>query len=173
MKTFKFILLALVFVSCGTMVNYDYEKSTDFAKYKTYNYFDDMKTGLSQLDTKRIMRAIDAKLATMGLTRSDNPDFFIDIQSQDIMNRNNSNVGVGVGGTGRNVGGGVSVGIPLGGNQYTREIVIDFVDKSENEKLFWQAVSESKYRQNATPEQRQEYFNVLADKIFEKYPPKQ
>lgn len=172
MKTFKFILLALLFTSCGTVVNYDYEKSTDFTQYKTYNYFDDMKTGLSQLDDKRLMRVIDAKLQTMGLTRSDNPDFFIDIQSQDIMNRNNSTVGVGAGGGGRGGFGGVSVGLPLGGNQNTREIVIDFVDKSQNEKLFWQAVSESSYKQNASPEKREATFAKLVEKIFAGYPPK-
>ena len=105
-------------------------------------------TGLSTLDNKRLIRAIDRKLETMGLTRSDNPDFYIDIQSQDIINRNNSNVGVGVGGTGRNVGGGISVGLPLGGNQLTRELVIDFVDKNKGERLFWQAVSESSYNEN-------------------------
>ncbi|WP_299364706.1 DUF4136 domain-containing protein [Winogradskyella sp.] len=172
MKAFRFILVALLFTSCGTIVNYDYEKSTDFNRYKTYNYFDDMQTGLSQLDTKRLIRAIDAKLATMGLTRSDNPDFFIDIQSQDIQNRNNSNIGVGAGGTGGNVGGGVSVGIPLGGNQHTRELLIDFVDKKQNERLFWQAVSESTYRPNASPEKREEAFVRLVEKIFAGYPPK-
>ena len=172
MKAFRFILVALVLVSCGTMVNYDYEKSTDFTKYKTYNYFDDMQTGLSQLDNKRLMRAIDAKLASIGLTRADNPDFFIDIQSQDIQNKNNSNIGVGAGGTGGNVGGGVSVGIPLGGNQHTRELVIDFVDKKQNERLFWQAVSESTYRPNASPEKREATFVKLVEKIFLGYPPK-
>ena len=96
MKKLKFILFALVFTSCGTVVNYDYEKSTDFAQYKTYNYFDDMQTGLSGLDNKRLMRAIDSKLESMGYTRTDNASFYIDIQSQDIQNRNNSNVGVGV-----------------------------------------------------------------------------
>ncbi|WP_422105779.1 DUF4136 domain-containing protein [Winogradskyella sp.] len=171
MKAFRFILIALILTSCGTVVNYDYEKSTDFTQYKTYNYFDDMQTGLSELDTKRIIRSIDAKLATLGLTRSDNPDFFIDIQSQDIPNRNNSNIGVGAGGTGGNVGGGVSVGIPLAGNQYTREVVIDFVDKKQNEKLFWQAVSESSYRPNATPEKREAVFVKLVEKIFSAYPP--
>lgn len=172
MKTFKFILLALLFVSCGTIVNYDYEKSTDFTQYKTYDYFSDMKTGLSELDNKRLIRAIDAKLETMGLTRSENPDFLIDIQSQDVMNRNNSTVGVGAGGGGRGGFGGVSVGIPLGGNQNTREIIIDFVDKSQNEKLFWQAVSESSYKQNASPEKREATFAKLVEKIFEGYPPK-
>ena len=171
MKALKFIILLLLFTSCGTVVNYDYEKSTDFSKYKSYNYFDDMETGLSQLDNKRIMRAIDAKLSTMGFTRSENPDFFIDIQSQDIINRNNTSVGVGAGGGGRGGFGGVSVGIPLGGNQNTREIVIDFVDKSKNEKLFWQAISESTYRPNASPEKREEIFTKLVDKIFQGYPP--
>jgi hypothetical protein len=172
MKSFRFILLAFLFVSCGTIVHYDYEKSTDFTLYKTYNYFDDMETGLSQLDTKRLMRAIDAKLVTKGFTRSDEPDFFIDIQSQDVMNRNNSNVGVGVGGGGRRGFGGVSVGLPLGANQNTREIIIDFVDKSKGEKLFWQAVSEGSYRENASPEKREEAFIKLVEKIFEGYPPK-
>ncbi len=171
MKVFKYVLVTLLLTSCGTIVNYDYEKSTDFTQYKTYNYFDNMETGLSQLDNKRLMRAIDAKLSTMGLSRSDNPDFFIDIQSQDIMNRNNSNVGVGAGGGGRGGFGGVSVGIPLGGNQHTREVVIDFVDKAKNEKLFWQAVSESTYKPNASPEKREAVFTKLVDKIFAGYPP--
>jgi len=172
MKFLKFILIAILFTSCGTIVNYDYEKSTDFTQYKTYDYFGDMKSGLSQLDDKRLMRVMDAKLTTMGLTRSENPDFYIDIQTQDVMNRNNTNVGVGAGGGGGGGFGGVSVGIPLGGNQNSREIVIDFVDKNNNEKLFWQAVSESSYKQNASPEKREEAFAKLVEKIFEGYPPK-
>lgn len=172
MKTIKCLFLLLLVSSCGTVVNYDYEKSTDFTKYKTYDYFSDMQTGLSQLDTKRLMRAIDTKLATMGMSRSENPDFYIDIQSQDVMNRNNSTVGVGAGGGGGGGFGGVSVGIPIGGNQNTRQIIIDFVDKKQNERLFWQAVSESSYRENASPEKRQAYFDALVDKVFAKYPPK-
>ncbi len=130
-----------------------------------------MKTGLSELDTKRLIRAIDAKLETMGLTRSDNPDFYIDIQSQDIQNRNNNNVGVGVGGGGGNVGGGISVGLPLGSNQNTREVVIEFVDDTKS-GMFWQAVSESSYQSNAKPEKREAKFITLVEKIFVGYPPK-
>ena len=160
MKNLKFLFIAFIITSCGTIVNYDYEKSTDFNNYKSYNYFDDMKTGLSELDTKRLIKALDAHLSVMGLTRSENPDFFIDIQSQDIQNRSNSNVGVGVGGTGRNVGGGISVGLPLGGNKNTREISIEFVDDTKT-GMFWQAVSESTYSPNASPEKREEKFKVL------------
>ena len=172
MKAIKYTLLALFMTSCGTAVNYDYEKSTDFTKYKTYNYFDDMKTGLSMLDNKRIIRAIDSKLNTMGLTRSDDADFYIDIQTQEIQNRNNSNVAVGVGGGGGGGFGGVSVGVPLSGSQNSREIVIDFVDKRNGEKLFWRAISESAYRPNSSPEQREANFIKLVEKIFAGYPPK-
>lgn len=172
MRYFKYLLVVLMVTSCGTIVNYDYEKSTDFKKYKTYNYFDDMKPGLSALDTKRLIRSIDAKLESMGMLRSENPDFFIDLFSQDIQNRNNSNVGVGVGGTGRNVGGGLSIGLPLGTNQSTRELIIDFVDKRDGERLFWQAVSQSPYRSQANPDERQAQFDKLVEKIFKAYPPK-
>ena len=88
------------------------------------------------------------------------------------MNRNASSVGVGAGGGGGGGFGGVSVGIPLGSNQNTRQIVIDFVDKEQNEKLFWQAVSESTYRPNTSPEKREETFIKLMNKIFAGYPPK-
>ncbi|WP_225037015.1 DUF4136 domain-containing protein [Winogradskyella sp. SM1960] len=171
MKLVKLILVALLITSCGTVVNYDYEKSTNFNDYKSYNYFAEMKTGMSELDTKRLMRTMDAKLKTMGLTRSDNPDFYIDIISQDIQSRNNSNVGIGVGGGGGHVGGGISVGVPIGGNKRTRELAIEFVDDNKT-GMFWQAISESRYNPNATPEKREEKFKALVEKMFSSYPPK-
>jgi len=171
MKALKFLFLTFLLTSCGAVVHYDYEKSTDFNHYKSYNYFSDMKTGLSELDTKRLMRNMDAKLETMGLTRSDNPDFYIDILSRDIQNQNNSNVGVGLGGGGGNVGGGISVGLPIGGNKHTRELTIEFVDDTKT-GMFWQAISESSYTPNDTPEKREERFNKVVEKIFSTYPPK-
>ena len=173
MKILKFLLIAVLFTSCGTTyVNYDYETSTDFTQYKTYNYFDDMVTGLSKFDSIRIISTIDSKLSTMGLNRSDTPDFYIDIQSKELMNRNSPNIGVGVGGGGGRGFGGVSVGVPLNSNRYAREITIDFVDKIQNEKLFWQAVSESTYKGNASVEKREATLAKLVDKIFSGYPPK-
>ena len=56
MKPFKSLLLLLIVASCAPInVNYDYEKGTDFTQYKTYNYYSDMETGLSELDTKRLL----------------------------------------------------------------------------------------------------------------------
>ena len=171
MKSLKFLLITFLLVSCGVKVNCDYEKGTDFKTYKSYNYFGDMKTGLSELDTKRLIRVMDVKLEAMGLTRSENPDFFIDIQSQNIQNHNNSNVGFGVGGGGGRLGGGLSVGIPFGQNKAKREISIEFVDDAKT-GMFWQAIIESSYTDNATPEKREQQFETIVEKVFSSYPPK-
>lgn len=171
MKRIALLLLISLLVSCGATVNYDYEKSTDFSKYKTYNYFSDMKSGMSELDEKRFMAAMDSALKAKGFTLAEEPDFFIDIQSEVYNSNDRSNVGVGLGGGGRNVGGGISVGIPVGQSSMTRTILIEFIDK-DRKGLFWQANSSSSYKQNASPEKREADFNALATKILSKYPPK-
>ncbi|SHH26472.1 DUF4136 domain-containing protein [Winogradskyella jejuensis] len=171
MKLIRYFLVFALFTSCGAYVDYDYDKNTNFSEYKTYNYFTDMQSGLSQLDLNRIMNSIDAKMKLLGYTKSETPSFNIDISTAEVTNNSNSNVGVGIGGTGRNVGGGVSIGIPVGGNRAMREIKIEFVDDSKN-GTFWQAVTTQSNLGN-TPEKREESFDKLIEKVFSKFPPKQ
>tara|TARA_R110001592_G_C12984926_1_gene734506 strand:+ start:278 stop:799 length:522 start_codon:yes stop_codon:yes gene_type:complete len=173
MKKALFILLAVGVISCAPIrVNYDFDKGTDFSKYKTYNYYSDMKTGLSELDTKRFLESLDAKLETLGITFSETPDFFIDIKSNTVQNVQRNTVGVGLGGGGRNMGGGISIGLPIGEANLNRQIMIDFVDENRKQ-LFWQAVSESSYYENAAPETRETQLKAIIDKVFSEYPPKQ
>ncbi len=172
MKNLFCIAFVLVFItSCSTVrVNYDYEKTADFTEYKTYDYYSNMKTGLSEFDTKRLLDAMDAALQSQGYTLSETPDFLIDISSSEFRESQRNNVGVGLGGGGGNVGGGVSIGIPIGQNKLNREIIIDFVDEDKN-GLFWQAVSESSYNPNAKPEKREAKFKAIVAKVLEGFPP--
>jgi len=173
MKKVLALALVLGFVSCAPIrVSYDFDKGTDFTKYKTYNYYSDMKTGLSELDTKRFLEALDAKLESLGITFSETPDFFIDIKSSTLQSVQRNTVGVGLGGGGRNVGGGISIGLPIGQSSANRQITIDFVDENLKQ-LFWQAVSESSYSPNRIPKEREEKLNAIAEKILSQYPPKQ
>lgn len=173
MKNLIIVILTIVLVSCAPVrVNYDFDKTVDFTKYKTYQYFGDMKTGLSPLDTKRFLDALDAQLAAKGFTVSDTPDFLIDIKSTEFQAAPRQNVGVGLGGGGGNVGGGISIGLPIGQPKLNREIIIEFVD-DKGVGLFWQAVSESGFKQNESPEKREARLNAVAEKIFIEYPPKQ
>ncbi|PWH83424.1 DUF4136 domain-containing protein [Algibacter marinivivus] len=171
MRFLKISILALIIVSCAPIhVNYDYDKTTNFDSYKTYQYYANMETGLSELDTKRLLNAIDAKMESRGYNISENPDFFIDIKSAEYQGQQRQTVGVGVGGGGRNVGGGISIGLPIGQANTNRQITIDFVDENKNQ-LFWQAISESSFNPKATPEKREERLNAIVEKVLSKYPP--
>lgn len=171
MKTLKILLIALLIVGCAPIrVNYDFDRTVDFSKYKTYQYYGDMKTGLSELDTKRLLDAMDAKMTSLGFSVSETPDFLIDIKSVQFQGAPRQTVGVGLGGGGRNAGGGVSIGIPVGSAPMNRQITIDFVDQ-KGKGLFWQAVSESNYNPNAIPGEREERLKAIVEKILAGYPP--
>jgi hypothetical protein len=170
MRCIPFIILIFLLDSCGTAVNYDYEKSTDFSRYNSYNYYDDIESGLSQLDNNRIINAIDSLLQQRGIVKSKSPDFLINFYASEMITGPESSIGIGVGGGGGNVGVGVSGGIPIGGNSILQKMTIDLVDASED-RLFWKAIAESKYSENANPDKRSEHYNRLMLKIFKKYPP--
>ncbi len=172
MKNVLYILVILFFVSCSSVkVNYDYDKKIDFSSFSTYNYYSDLETGLSSLDTKRFLKAMDIALQEKGLMFSEEPDFLINVTSVEILPASNNTVGVGVGGGGNNIGGGVSVGIPIGKKSIKREIVIDFVAVNRD-IMFWQAKAISSFKEGNTPEIKEAKFQDIANKIFEKYPPR-
>ncbi|WP_158974258.1 DUF4136 domain-containing protein [Cellulophaga sp. L1A9] len=172
MKKIGFLIVLFLIVSCSAVrVNYDYDTKTDFTSYTTYNYYPDLVSGLSGLDEKRIIVLIDSTMQAKGIQLSEEPDFLINIQSNQFQAAQNNNVGVGLGSTGRNVGGGISIGIPVGQPKVEREIQIDFVD-SQKEFLFWQAVSASGFKENTTPDAREQKLKQIVDKVFNKYPPK-
>lgn len=172
MKKLLLILgLFLIIFSCAPVrVNYDYERGTDFNVYKSYNYYNDMNMGMSELDSKRLLDALDAGLHAKGLSLSNSPDFLININSRTYQEAQRSNMGVGVGGGGGNVGGGISIGIPVGQAKVNREIVFEFVDENRS-GLFWQAISESGYRPNAKPEVKESQFRAVVEKVLSGYPP--
>ncbi|NNK10357.1 MAG: DUF4136 domain-containing protein [Flavobacteriaceae bacterium] len=165
------LILLILLSSCSSLkVDYDYDTQTDFSSFQTYNYYPDMQTGLSELDTRRLLTALDSVLVSKGYRSSEEPDFFINIESREFSLPQNSNVGVGIGGGGRNVGGGVSIGLPLGRSANEREILFDFID-SQRDILFWQAICLSSYRENATPIERERLLRQIVIKVLSKYPP--
>ncbi|AIZ40325.1 DUF4136 domain-containing protein [Cellulophaga baltica] len=161
MKKIGFLMVLFFVVSCAAVrVNYDYDTKTDFTSYTTYNYYPDFESGLSGLDEKRILVLIDSTMQAKGIQLSEEPDFFINVQSNEFQAPQSNNVG-----------GGISIGLPVGQPKLEREIQIDFVD-SQKEFLFWQAVSASGFKENATPEAREQKLRQIVDKVFDKYPPK-
>lgn len=163
--------LLLLLSSCAPIyVNYDYDKVTDFSEYKTYNYFSDIDSGLSELDTNRLLDALDLKLKEKGFILSNTPDFLIDINSTEFIGERRETVGVGVAGGGGNVGGGITIGLPIGQANINRQIKIDFIDE-EKKQLFWQAICEFSFNIKSNPEKREVKLNAVVEKVLAQYPP--
>ena len=77
------LLAVLIMVtSCSSVrVAADYDKNVDFTNYKTFAFY---KTGIdkaeiSDLDKRRILRAIEAEMIAKGFTKSENPDMLVSI----------------------------------------------------------------------------------------------
>jgi hypothetical protein len=171
MKSLLVLVLVFSLVGCASInVNYDYDKQTVFSEYTTYNYYPDMNTGMNELDVNRLLDAIDSYMQTKGILLAEEPDFYINIKSTMHQSPSNSGVGFGIGGGGGAVGGGVSMGIPVGQGKIDRRIQFDFVDR-QKDAMFWQAISESSFKPNSTPETREAYFEKVVEKVFSKYPP--
>lgn len=172
MKIVKLIVLLFCISSCAPIyVTYDYDKKKDFSKFKTYNYYSNIETDLNEFDNVRIMNALDDVMQQKGLKLSSKPDFYIDIQSVEYNPVRQNTVGVGLGGGGRNVGGGISIGLPIGKQQTNRQFVFEFIEEG-GVGLFWKAVSESKFNVEETPEKKEALIEAIVLKMMEKYPPK-
>lgn len=171
MKFLKLLIFCLCLNSCAPIyVAYDYETKTSFSEYKTFGFFSNMETGLSELDEKRFVTAIESKLIAQGLSKSITPDFYIDIKSDEFLEQPQNNVGVGLGSGGIGIGGGISIGMPIGTSNINRQITVEFVDETKS-GLFWQAKSDSAFDDNASPAKRELRLTKIVEKIFSKYPP--
>lgn len=173
MKILKLFGICLLLVSCNTpRAVYDYDEEINFSEYSSYSLFPELESGLSELDEKRILASLDNAMQQKGFSTSESPDIYVNVYTDEYQEQNQNNVGIGVGGGGGNVGVGVSGGIPLGGPETRYQITFDFVDV-ENDALIWQAVVDSEFNLEASPQQRQVQFDKIVQKALEGYPPKQ
>jgi|SRR5690606_1321046 len=171
MRYYSILTFSLLMVACSTVkVNYDYDRDVDFTAFTTYNYFSDLDSGLGALDERRLLDLLDSTLGSRGYRLAEGPDFLINILGSQYRTGPGNSVGVGLGSGGRNLGGGICVGIPVGGPGLKRSIQFDFVD-AQRDALFWQAQADSGYRENLSPAAREEQLRAVVDKVFSKYPP--
>lgn len=164
-----FIIIISILAACSS-VQTDYDRNVNFNNFKTYNYFSNIEWGnYSELDARRFYQAIDNQMAGKGFTKSENPDFIIDIQpTQRQTKRTTSSVNVGVSNWGRGVSVGGSVGIPIRTKQLDNQIVIEMVNAS-NDQMIWQGIYE---KTTSAKADKNRVIENAVDKIFAKFPPK-
>ena len=159
--------------------SYDYNKSANFAAFKTYAHKDGTKVG-QQLIDDRIVAAIETELAAKGLTKSEsNPDVFVvyhvAFDKQKDISTYSSGYGGGYGAYGWGWGGGGWAG----GTTTTQvrdilvgTLVIDLADAKQGQ-LAWRGMGVKEVNTQANPEKRDKSINNAVKKIFKNYPPKQ
>jgi len=170
MKTRHFIpviLLAFLLTACSTVkVVSDYDTQTDFSKYKTFAFYKPGidKAKISDLDKKRIMRAIEANLISKGMTISKTPDMLVSIFTKekervDVYN-NYSYWGYGYSPWYN----GTHVSTSTEGTLF-----IDLIDRSKNE-LVWQGIGKGDLVMT-TAEKKEARIKVIVAEILALYPP--
>ncbi|MBX2827309.1 MAG: DUF4136 domain-containing protein [Flavobacteriaceae bacterium] len=171
MKLFAALVLGVLLTSCGATVAVDYEKQTDWSPYSNYQFYPNIDSGLSELDNKRIKKAIDSAFVMTKYERGENPSFLINFYAQEALSNSRNTIGLGMGGGGGNVGVGGSVGIPIGGPTIEQQITIDFID-AQKDQLIWQAIVDCRLKEKATPEQKDAHYLKVIQKALKKFPPK-
>lgn len=176
MKTYKSLLLVVTIIlsSCRAVsVVTDYDDSVDFSKYRTYAFYKPEidKAKISDLDKKRILRAIEFELVAKGFVKSTNPDLLVGIftESKERVNVNqNNNFGWGFGwGWNPWIWGGNNINV----NQYTEgTLFIDFIDK-EKKELIWQGIGTGALRLESR-EKKEERIKEFVKEIISRFPPK-
>jgi len=174
MKILKllFLLCLVMLTSCSSVrVVTDYDTKVDFTSYKTFAFYKKGidKASVSDLDKKRIMRAVEAELLAKGFSKSANPDILVSIftKSREQVNVSDNNVGIGWGwGYNPWFYGRTNINI----NQYTEgTLFIDFIDKNTNE-LIWQGIGSGAMKMSNI-EKKEERINEFVYEIISTYPP--
>lgn len=171
MKTIKLLPLLLLFVmaSCSSVrVASDYDKKADFTNYKTYAFY---KTGIdkveiSDLDKKRILRAVEETLAAKGFIKSETPDLLVNFftkSTEQVNVHNGIGYGYGFGWSPWMWGGGTSVYTNTEGSLF-----IDLIDASKKD-LVWQGEGVGILTQNSGD--KDERIKEFVTKILSQYPP--
>ncbi|WP_298487652.1 DUF4136 domain-containing protein [uncultured Maribacter sp.] len=170
------ILVLAVLSSCTSVrVLSDYDKDANFNSYKSFAFY---KTGIdkaqiSDLDKKRILRAIDTEMATRGFTKSNSPDILVSIftKEKEQVDVYNNYWGGGFGwgwnpyywGPGWNNG--TQVSTRTQGSLY-----IDLID-AKSKELVWQGKGIGTLSPSKSIKKKEERIQQFVGEILKAYPP--
>lgn len=173
MKLLKILPLTLLFVvaSCSSVrVTSDYDTSTDFSKYKTFAFYKKGidKAEISDLDKRRILKAVESELLAKGFTKSEKPDLLVNIftkarQKVDIYNNNHYYYGWHPWYYGPNFGMHIS--------KYTEgTLFVDLID-AKSKELAWQGIGSGALTSSYNVAKKEERIKEFVAEIMAKYPP--
>ncbi len=175
-KTFLALFCGILLTSCATVSTVsDYDRGTSFEEYKTFAFY---KPGIDQvqisdLDKKRILRAIEAEMLAMGFTKSENPDVIVSFftNEKEVVNVYNNYWGWGWGGWYGPYWGGWYGGIPYTtvSSHSEGQLYIDLID-AHKRSLVWQGRGQGRLVVD-DPYKKDKRVQDFVSAIFKEYPP--
>ena len=177
MKRFFLFVTVLLLTSCATIrVSSDYDTSVYFDSYKTYAFFKPGidKAEISDLDKRRVLRALENTLAAKGFVASETPEVLVSFHTKAEKNVRVSNSFLGWGNPFYGPYGGWGWGWgfqqPYNVSTSTSGILyIDIIDAS-SKKLIWQGKGTGTLSKG-TPQEREERIAAFVSEILSAYPP--
>ena len=174
MKNLILLSFCLIFISCSSVrVFSDYDTAVDFKDYTTYAFF---KPGIdeveiSDLDKKRILKAIEVELDEKQLTKSETPDLLINLavkSSNDVYINQNNGFGYGYGFGFWNGWGLPNNNIATVSSQTNGMLFIDLID-TKTKQLVWQGKGKGYISEYS--KKRDERIQYFVTEILKNYPP--
>jgi len=169
------LLAAGVTLLVGTMttaqsVTYDFDKTTDFSRFRTYTWVPGTNLN-DEFNHSRIINAVSAQLALKGLTKVDatsKPDLLVAYHASFDKDLEINGFTSGWGG--------YRFGGPRSGSARTNEIligtlVVDVVDAA-TKTIVWRGIATKDVDVKASPEKREKNINNAAERLFKNFPPK-
>ena len=171
--TVVLLFFALLLSSCSSVkVATDYDREIEFGQYETFAFYKPGidKADISDLDKKRILRAIENELQEKGLELSDNPDLLVSIFTKTDKNVNiyNNNMAYGYGWGWHPWYWGPGAGYNRVSTNTEGTLYIDLID-AEAKELVWQGMGTAALAEDV--DRKQKKINKIVEEILEKYPP--
>ncbi len=167
--------LLVILTSCASIkVTSDFDKTVNFADYKTYKFTEDaLALPVDDINRSRIISAVETELGKKGFTKSENPDVLIDLkltaQTKQTATANTS------GGYGYGYrygwGGGFSTTTINYDSYQEGTLFVDMIDLKKLQ-LVWQGRGVGTLDPDASQKKREDNINYAVKSIFYKYPPK-
>jgi hypothetical protein len=182
MSKFSRFCIALLLLTASRAVcqdiRYNFDKTADFSKFKTYKWVTLKNAApVDDLTDKQIKAALDAALTAKGLARidGDTADLFVGYQAAVSTEQEFTAYTTGWGyGPGWYGGGwyGPSGGITSGQTStiYKGQLAVDMYDAAKHE-LVWRGVASKTLDPKAKPEKRQKNMDKAVAKLMKNYPP--
>lgn len=184
MRSLLWFAIAMFVVSTaafGQDVRYDFDKGKDFSKYKTYKWVPIKDADkVDDLTAKQITDAVDADLATKGLTKTDSDDADLYIGYQTAVGTEkqftsfNTGWGYGPGWGAGWYGYGGAGGTTYGSTStvYVGQLDLSMYDSKEKQ-LVWRGNASKTLDPKAKPDKKQKNITKAVQKLLKNYPPQQ